>query len=102
MKIKIGDEVKILVGKDKGKTAKVEKVFPKTNLLQVAGVNIYKKHTKGKSKYPGGVIEKVMPIQAAKVAVICPDCKEPTRVGFKLDSKTKLRVCRKCNKVLEG
>jgi large subunit ribosomal protein L24 len=101
MKIKVGDEVKVTIGKDKGKTGKVEKVFPKIGKILVANINVYKKHTKAKAKYPAGIIEKAIPLYISKVGLICPNCKKITRVGFKQDLKNKFRICRKCKKVIE-
>lgn len=98
MKIKKGDTVKVLLGKDKGKTGKVEKVFPKKHRLIVAGVNIYKKHVKRQSeKQPGGVVELNRPLPISSVALICPKCNQTTRVGFQvIGENEKQRICKKC------
>ncbi len=102
MKVRAGDEVKVLLGKDKGKQGKVEKVFPKSGKVLVAGVNLYKKHKKPTGKtLQGGIIDITKPLGASSVAIICPKCKLPTKVGFKLENKKKLRICKKCNQVLE-
>lgn len=98
MKIKKGDTVKVTAGKDKGKTGKVEKVFPKKNKVLVARVNIYKRHLKpqGEGK-PGGIVEISKPLPMANVAFVCSKCNQPTRIGYLIDkSGDKHRICKKC------
>lgn len=102
MKIHKGDTVKVTVGKDKGKTGKVEKVFPKLNKVLVPGVNIYKKHLKkqGENK-PGGIIDLVKPLLINKVALICPKCHLQTRIGYKISREAgKARRCQKCHELI--
>ena len=97
MKLKKGDEVIVTVGKDKGRKGKVEKVFPKDNAILVAGVNVYKRHTKRKDdKHPGGIISKPKAIQSSKVMLICPSCGQKTKIGYKKLKDEKVRICRKC------
>lgn len=97
MKIRKGDKIKVMVGKDKGKEGKVEKVYPKQNKILVLGLNIYRKHIKKSEKFPqGGVVELPRPIDVAKVMLICPICNKPTRVGFEIKKEKKLRICKKC------
>lgn len=101
LKIKKGDKVMVAYGKDKGKTGLVERVFPKTLQVLVAGVNVVKKHVKTSKKYPsGGVVEVNMPLANSKVAVVCPNCGKPSRVGFEIKGKEKNRVCKKCGKAI--
>lgn len=96
-KLKKGDEVIITGGKDKGKKGKIEKVILSQNLVFLPGLNVYKKHMKKKDeKNPGGIINFSRPLPVASVALVCPKCAKPTRVGFKLEGKEKKRVCRKC------
>lgn len=99
-KFKKGDEVKITSGKDKGRTGKIEKVFPKKDKVLVPGINIYKKHVKATLTVDGkgGIFELVRPINVGKIAVICPNCKKQTRIGFKNKETKKVRVCKKCGK----
>ncbi len=102
MKIKQGDTVKVTVGKDRGKTGKVEKVYPKKNRVLVAEVNKYKKHVKpqGQNK-PGGIIDITKPLPVANVALVCPQCKEVSKIGYMIDKKgEKHRVCKKCKQVV--
>ena len=98
MKIKIGDTVKITMGKDKGREGKVEKIFPKEGTVIVPSVNMYKKHVKGSQGQKGGIYDMPRPLNMAKLALICPSCKKPTRVGLKVVKGEKIRVCKKCNK----
>lgn len=100
LKIKIGDTVKIVAGKDKGREGKVEMVLPKTSSVVVPEVNMYKKHVKGQQGQKGGMYDLPRPLNVAKVALICPNCKKQTRVGFKVEKETKVRVCNKCNKTI--
>lgn len=101
MKIKKGDTVKILLGKDKGKSGKVELILAKENQLVVAGINVYKKHIKRQSKdQPGGIVELNRPLAVSKVALICPKCKKATRVGWQITEKGKKRLCKKCGKTI--
>lgn len=100
LKIKKGDKVKIMVGKDKGSQGVVEKVFPKSNKVLVAGHNIYKKHAKARRQgQQGGIIDVPKPLSVSSVAVICPKCGSTSRVSFQLGEK-KLRICRKCKEVV--
>lgn len=99
MKLKLGDTVKILIGKDKGQTGKIEKIIPKTNSVIVAGVNQYKKHLKQKDQNkPGGIIDITKPLFISKVALVCPHCKKSTRVGYQGEKTKKVRICKKCHK----
>lgn len=101
-KIKKGDTVLVIKGKDRGKTGKVEKIIPKTRKLIVSGVNIYKKHLRPSRKNPhGGIISFPLPIYVSKVMVICSACNKPTRVGFKLVGTEKIRICSVCHQGLE-
>lgn len=96
MKIKKGDTVKVLLGKDRGKSGSIDRVLKKTNKVVIAGINMYKRHVKKQSGVDGGVIDIVKPINISNVVLICPNCKKPTRVGFKQTGRTKIRICKKC------
>jgi len=97
MKIKKGDKVKIIYGKDKGKEGKVDRVYPKNNTALILGINIYKKHIKKNDQFPqGGKVEIPRPIDLSKVMLICPKCGKTTRVGFKIEKNKRLRYCKKC------
>lgn len=106
MKLKKGDNVKVVAGKDKGKTGKIERVFPKKNKVLVTGVNLYKRHLKARSgRQKSEIITLTKPLPFANVRLICPKCNLETRVGFKIAeglpaglAGKKLRICRKCEK----
>ena len=97
MKIKKGDNILIISGKDKGKTAKVLKSFPKERKILVDGVNLKKKHVKPKKQGEKGQVIKIpSPIDASDVKFICPKCSKATRLGYKIINDKKFRVCKKC------
>jgi large subunit ribosomal protein L24 len=97
MKIKKGDKVKIIYGKDKGREGVVEKVYRKDNKVLIPGINLYKRHIKKNEKMPkGGIIEIPRPLDVSKVMLICPKCAKPTRVGILREKNKKWRICKKC------
>lgn len=97
MKLKKGDNVKVIRGKDKGKTGKIEEVMPKLNKVLVANVNLYKRHLKAKSQsQPSEIITLTKPLPEANVVIICPKCGKQTRVGYKIEKNVKSRICKKC------
>ncbi len=98
MKIKKGDKVKILLGKDNGKEGTVEFVMTKTGKVFVSGANIYKRHVRKMQNIEGGIINLPKPVNISNVGLVCPNCKKVTRVGYKIVAKEKLRICRKCKK----
>ncbi len=100
-KIRKGDLVKILSGKDKGKQDKVLQVFPDKGLLLVDNVNKVKRHTKPTQGHTGGIMDKLLPIPAARAQLVCPSCKAATRVGFKVVKDKKVRFCKKCEAVID-
>lgn len=101
--IKKGDQVLVTAGRDKGKTGKVLTVNTKVLKAVVDGVNIYKKHVKPSSKYPqGGIIDKNVPIVISNLAVVCPACQKPTRIGYKNTGRDKRRFCKKCGEVVDA
>lgn len=99
-KLKIGDTVKILQGKDSGREGKIEKIFPKKGKVLIPELNIYKKHVKGFQGQKGGIYDIPRPISISKVALLCPKCKKPTRVGIRIDKDEKVRICKKCKRQL--
>ena len=103
MKIKKGDTVKILYGKDSGKTGAVVAVDLKNQKVVVTGVNLYKRHLKGDGRTRTSeilTIEKPMPV--AKVILVCPLCGKTTRIGLKREGNKVERICKKCGKVIEA
>ena len=102
MKIKKGDNVKILSGNDKEKTGEVLEVIPKKNKIIVKGVNIRKKHVKPRKQgEEGGIISNEYPINASKANVVCPKCGKATKIGFAEKDGKKVRVCKKCGAELK-
>jgi large subunit ribosomal protein L24 len=97
MKLRKGDRVQVLQGKDRGARGDVMRVLPKTNRVIVEGVNRAKKHQKAtRATMQGGIIDKDMPISASAVALIC-STDGPTRIGYRIEeSGRKVRVCKKC------
>ncbi|MDR1997333.1 MAG: 50S ribosomal protein L24 [Candidatus Margulisbacteria bacterium] len=98
-KIKKGDLVKVMSGKDKGRQEKVLEVLG-TRIL-VDNVNKVKRHTKPTQEHKGGIIEKILPIVSARVLLVCPSCKKAVRVGFKTEKEQKVRFCKKCGAVID-
>ena len=101
MKLKKGDRVRVLSGKDVGKEGEITRVLRDSNRVIVDGVNIAKKHQRQtRATMQAGIIDKDMPIQASNVAILCESC-GPTRIGYRFDNDgKKYRVCRKCGKDL--
>jgi large subunit ribosomal protein L24 len=97
MKLKKGDRVKVLTGKDKDDVGEIMRVLPKRNMVIVEGVNVAKKHQRAvRATMQAGIIDRDMPIPVANVALICPSCGQ-TRVGYRFDDTgKKIRICRKC------
>jgi len=103
MKIKKGDKVTVIAGKDKGVTAEVKAVFPKSNKLVVEGCNIRKKHEKPSNANPdGGIVSREMPINASNVMVYDSKAKKASRVGYKDEKGTKVRVTKKSGAAIKG
>lgn len=101
MKIHKGDLVAIVIGKDEGKTGKVEKVLTKESKVLVEGVNQYKRHIKARTQgQQSEIVTITKPLPVANVALICPKCKEQTRVGYSISKDSKERICRKCKAVI--
>jgi len=101
LKIKKGDNVVVISGRDKGKTGEVLKAFPRENKVIVQGVNVAKRHQRPTQTSGGGIVEKEAPIHASNVAHIDPKDSKPTRIGFKkLDDGTKVRIARRSGEVI--
>ena len=102
LKIRKGDEVQVIAGKDRGKRGKVQEVRPDARTVIVAGVNVAKRHTKPNpsKNSKGGIIEQPMPMAFGKVMVVCPHCGKPTRVAHRIEEDTKERVCKRCGETI--
>lgn len=98
LSVKKGDKVLVVAGKDRGKKGKILAVFPKRERVTVERVALVKRHMRPTQKDPqGGIVEREGTVHASNVQLICPNCNQPTRVGYRETSKgVKVRVCRKC------
>jgi large subunit ribosomal protein L24 len=97
MDIKKGDIVKVLTGKNRGKSGKVIRADEKTGRVSVEGVNLYKKHVKAKRQgEKGEVVELLRPVNISNVMLVCSSCHKATRVGHRVNGKIKARFCKKC------
>ena len=103
MKLRPDDNVIVLKGKDRGKTGRIQQVFPKRGLALVEGVNIVMRHTKpSQGVRQGGIIQKEMPVRINNLMLICPATNQPTRVKYtRLADGMKARVSQKSGEVIE-
>jgi large subunit ribosomal protein L24 len=106
-KIKVGDQVMVLSGKDRGRQGKVIEMIPKESKLVVEGVNITKRHIRPTRRgQESGIVEREAPVYVSNVIIICPRCGKRTRVGMKIVKKAlkkeeKLRFCKKCGEIID-
>ena len=97
MKIKKGDNIIVISGKDSGRKGKVVRVFPREHRIMVEGVNSRKKHVKPKrSGEKGQVVTVFAPFHVSNVKLICAQCGQATRAGYKVEGDRKSRICKKC------
>ena len=103
MNIKRDDTVLVVAGKDRGKRGRVREVHPSDNKVIIEGVNIIKRHTRGRrGARQAGVIEQEAGMDASKVMVVCPNCDRGTRIGHSyLENGQKVRQCRHCGAIFE-
>jgi large subunit ribosomal protein L24 len=102
MKVRKGDKVFVLAGKDKGKTGEVLRAWPKKQRVLVQRVNMVKRHMRASTAQTAGIVEKEAPIHVSNVALIDPNSDKPTRVGFKvLEGGRKVRVARRSGEVID-
>ena len=101
--VKKNDMVKIIAGKEKGKTGKVLRVFPAKGRVVVENLNVVKRHTRPNQLNPeGGIVEKAAPMSISNVMLICSSCSEAARTGVKvLDDGSKASYCKKCNEIVD-
>jgi large subunit ribosomal protein L24 len=101
-KIKKGDQVIVVTGRDRGKTGEVIEVMPQEARLKVRGVNVVKRHTKASASQQGGIVEMEAPIHISNVAHVDPKDKKATRVGFKfLADGRKVRFAKRSGEILD-
>ncbi|RDI74652.1 ribosomal protein L24 [Gaiella occulta] len=116
MKIKKGDMVQVLAGKDRGKQGRVLEARPTDGSVIVENLNLVKRHTKpkpirdasrmgGTQIIPGGIVEKASPLDVSNVMLVCPTCKQATRVGVKVKEikgeTVRVRFCKRCNEEID-
>ena len=102
-KIRKGDKVIVLAGRDKGRTGEVNSVNPTDRRAIVAGVNLVKRHTRQSAKSEGGIVSKEATIDLSNLAIADPKTGKPTRVGFKiLDDGRKVRVAKRSGDLIDG
>ncbi|HUD20472.1 MAG TPA: 50S ribosomal protein L24 [Candidatus Saccharimonadales bacterium] len=100
-KIRKGDKVLVITGKDRHKTGVVERVFPSKQLVVITGINMAKKHMKRSQKYPqGGIIDMTVPIHISNVMLLDPQKNKPTRVGYRVQGEEKVRFGKLSNEVI--
>jgi large subunit ribosomal protein L24 len=100
-RLKKGDMVKVMAGKDKGKTGKILKAIPEKDKVVIEKVNLIKKHKRPDQKSKGGVVEKEASIHISKVSLLCGKCNAPARIKNRiLEDGKKIRICSKCNDVI--
>ena len=117
MKIRKGDTVHILAGKDRGKQGRVIDATPRDRKVIVENLNLVKRHTRprplkdasrmgGQQVEPGGIVEQPAPMPVSNVMVVCPTCRKPTRVGTVMktvkDKQVRIRVCKRCGEEIDG
>ena len=103
MKIRQGDQVMVIAGKEKGKRGRIKRVILQDNRVVIDGVNFVKKHRRPRGQMDqGGIIEFEAPIHVSNVMLVCPHCKKPVRIGYEfLPEGDKVRICRACEETLD-
>jgi large subunit ribosomal protein L24 len=101
LKVKKGDKVVVITGRDKGKSGEILKVLREENRVIVQGVNLAQRHQKQSMNQEGGIVQKELTIHVSNVALIDPKTEKPTRVGYKMDGERKVRVARRSGEALD-
>ena len=102
-RLKKGDTVKVIAGKEKGKTGKILSTIPAKQRVVVEKINLIKRHKRPDAKGKGGIVEKEGPIHVSNVMYLCDKCGSGVRIGYKiLDDGKKARVCAKCHETLDA
>ena len=100
-RLKKGDEVIVLTGKDKGKKGKIIKMFPEKNKATVSDINKFKKHQKPDNNQPGGIVEKEMPIHISNIALFDSENNKKTKITYKIDNNKKIRINKNTGKEIK-
>ena len=101
LKVKKGDKVVVITGRDKGKSGEILKVLRAENRVIVQGVNLAQRHQKQTMQQEGGIMQKELAIHVSNVALIDPKTDKPTRVGYKMDGERKVRIARRSGEALD-
>jgi large subunit ribosomal protein L24 len=101
LKVKKGDKVVVITGRDKGKSGEILQVLRAENRVIVQGVNMAQRHQRQTMQQEGGIIQKELPIHVSNVALVDPKSDKPTRVGYKMDGERKIRVARRSGEALD-
>ena len=101
LKVKKGDKVVVITGRDKGKSGEILQVLRAENRVIVQGINMAQRHQRQTMQQEGGIIQKELPIHVSNVALIDPKSEKPTRVGYKMDGERKIRVARRSGEALD-
>lgn len=103
-RIRRGDTVMVIAGKDKGKKGKVERVYPARSRILVDGINVVKRHVKPTQQVmQGGIVEAPAPIHLSNVMLVCRRCSKPTRIGIERTADGgRSRVCKQCGRTIDG
>ena len=101
LKVKKGDKVVVITGRDKGKSGEIVKVLREENRVIVQGVNVAQRHQKQSMSQEGGIVRKELAIHVSNVALIDPKSDKPTRVGYKMDGERKIRIARRSGEALD-
>jgi large subunit ribosomal protein L24 len=101
-KVRREDTVRVVTGRERGKTGVVRQVMRAEGRVVVTGVNVVKRHMRPRADRPGGIIEREAPLHVSNVMVVCKSCSKPTRVAFRFrEDGRKVRYCRRCNQALD-
>jgi large subunit ribosomal protein L24 len=101
LKVKKGDKVVVITGRDKGKSGEILKVLREENRVIVQGINLAQRHQKQSMSQEGGIVQKELSIHVSNVALIDPKTDKPTRIGYKMDGERKVRVARRSGEALD-
>ncbi len=101
-RLKKGDTVKVIAGKEKGKTGKIMKIISKKDRVTVEKINFIKRHQKPDAKGKGGIVEKEGALHMSNVMYLCGKCNSAVKIGYRaLEDGKKVRICKKCNELLD-
>jgi large subunit ribosomal protein L24 len=101
MKLKKGDTVIVTAGKDKGKTGKISRAFPRRDLVLIEGVNVVKRHRRPtRQNQHGQIVERAMPVDVSNVSLVDPKENTPTRIGYTVRDNKKVRIAKKSGSVI--